>query len=299
MSDPSAIDFTLPAFTQALAAPDASAQRKLQIYLGAPVWNWPEWAGTVYPVGSPARDHLKHYSRKFNTVELNSTFYGIPEVQTIRKWAESVAPGFKFAPKWPQMISHSGALGTIQKAVLFFSDRLLEFGETLGLSFLQLPQGFSFSELKSLERFLDFVPEQVPLSVEFRHPSWFENHQLKPQASQLLHSRRVSIVITDTAGRRDAVHLSVSGPSALIRFLGNELHSTDFDRVDAWIDRLQAGFAETLQSLYLIVHQPGTTHVPELVGYIARALNTKYKTLLDEIEISTPGPAAKDQLELW
>ena len=79
-------------------------------YLGCPVWACPAWVGKVFRAGAARREWLHAYSQCFNTVEGNSTFYAIPTVETAQRWAEETVPGFRFALKFPQAISHERQL---------------------------------------------------------------------------------------------------------------------------------------------------------------------------------------------
>jgi uncharacterized protein YecE (DUF72 family) len=75
-------------------------------YLGCPVWACEKWKGTLFTSSAPRASWLTEYSTVFNTVEGNSTFYALPALDTVRRWADSVPSGFRFALKFPQVISH-------------------------------------------------------------------------------------------------------------------------------------------------------------------------------------------------
>ncbi|MBW4535938.1 MAG: DUF72 domain-containing protein [Pleurocapsa minor HA4230-MV1] len=82
----------------------------MNFYLGCAVWSYKDWVGNLYPPKSQPRDFLNLYSRRFTTVEGNTTFYAIPSAQTIEKWVEQTPPGFKFCPKLHRQITHQGLL---------------------------------------------------------------------------------------------------------------------------------------------------------------------------------------------
>ena len=82
----------------------------MNFYLGCAVWSYKDWVGNLYPPKSQPRDFLNLYSRRFTTVEGNTTFYAIPSAQTIEKWVEQTPLGFKFCPKLHRQITHQGLL---------------------------------------------------------------------------------------------------------------------------------------------------------------------------------------------
>jgi uncharacterized protein YecE (DUF72 family) len=215
---------------------------------------------------------LAHYGRLFNTVELNATFYAIPSVQTVRGWARKVPAGFRFSPKVYRQLSHEGRLGQQPDLVHRFVDVIRELGDRLGPCFLQLPPGLGPEHLADLTTFLDLWPEEVELSVELRHPGWFA-HGIS--AFPLLRSRGVGTVITDSAGRRDAVHQSLTTRTALIRFQGNDLHPTDSRRISDWARRLEQWVAAGLERAFFFFHLPNETLSPDLARTFVNEINRR------------------------
>ncbi|MBC7923356.1 MAG: DUF72 domain-containing protein, partial [Ferruginibacter sp.] len=201
------IDFALPpdhAFTsRTLPGPPAGAP---QVFVGCPIWASKDWAGKVYPPGAREKEYLKHYARQFNTIELNTTHYRIPDPDTIEKWKLATAPGFRFCPKIPQVISHDRALVDAEALTQAFCLSVAGLGERLGVAFLQLPPSFGPANGPILANYLRQFPASIPLAVEFRHPDWFNQPAVWHQTLAMLRDHGVSTVITDVAGRRDALH---------------------------------------------------------------------------------------------
>ena len=81
-----------------------------RLYLGTQGWSYPSWVGSFYPPGTPSTRFLDYYATQFTTVELDTTFYAIPRVSTIAGWRETTPAGFRFAAKFPQVITHEKAL---------------------------------------------------------------------------------------------------------------------------------------------------------------------------------------------
>jgi len=124
------------------------------IRIGTQGWNYQDWVGPFYPGGTRPADYLPIYSRAFDTVEVDSTFYAIPAASTVRAWAERTPPGFRFAVKMPQEVTHESRLRDEAGATELFFDRMRELGDKLGPVLLQLPPAFEPSELPALVNYL-------------------------------------------------------------------------------------------------------------------------------------------------
>ena len=144
-----------------------------KVFVGCPIWGNKDWKGIVFPEKTPAKDYLKYYSEKFSAIELNSTFYHLPPIETLKKWREQTPSSFLFCPKIPQDISHTARF-TENTDLIVESLRVFSlFEEQLGHVFLQLPPGFERSQFSLLKKFLTLWKQELPLAIEFRHPSWF------------------------------------------------------------------------------------------------------------------------------
>lgn len=127
-----------------------------------------------------------------------------------------------------------------------------------------------------LEQFLSKFPtDEVPLAIEVRAENWFKDEHYFQLLLNLLASHDVGTVITDVAGRRDVLHLGLTTPSAMIRFVGNGLHPTDYERVDEWIDLLVDWMKQGLREIYFFSHQPDNILSPEMCIYLIEQLERK------------------------
>lgn len=160
-------------------APATPRSPRWPLSIGPPVWGCEHWGGQVYPVGTSQKDYLRWYSRTFNVVEGNSTFYGLPGPATFQKWADSTEEGFEFCLKFPRVISHDAMLENCQVDLEVFMDRLeiLAGADRLGPTFLQLGPNFGPERFGSLEKFLRSLSEDFPWAVEVRHPGWFDDDE--------------------------------------------------------------------------------------------------------------------------
>ena len=244
-----------------------------QLFIGGPVWANKEYVGKMYPANAKERDFLHHYTRQFNTIELNLTHYQIPTSGMIDKWRTEATAGFTYCPKFPQIISHERQLVATEGLTEEFVNAVLGLEEYLGMTFLQLPPSFGPEKWPVLEAYLKSLPDELDVAVEFRHPDWFKP-STGMQTLERLYGLRRHTVITDVAGRRDVLHMGLSSPVLTLRFIANEGHPTDYTRADAWVQRLKTWFGKGLQTAYLFVHGGGNNDTaPELILYWTRELN--------------------------
>lgn len=278
LPDISGIDFSLPENpadnNRVLSKSDVS--KKLEIFTGCPVWANKEWVGIWYPAHAKEKDFLKLYSQQFNTIELNTTHYRIPDEHTIQRWYEESSEGFKFCPKIFQEISHHKILdGTFQRFTDYFCHQVMGLKEKLGISFLQLPPYLSPTHTDLLIRFLEHFPlKEVPLSIEFRNEQWFQHDALADMYAYMV-EKGVHSIFTDVAGRRDVLHLRLSSDIVQLRFVGNALHPTDFQRVDQWVVLLDQWRKEGLKEIYFFAHEPDNLLSPDLANYFTSKMSEK------------------------
>ena len=241
--------------------------------VGAPVWGAKTWLGKVYPNGTGPKDFLSHYARQFNSIELNTTHYRIPDRETIERWQATTPEGLLFCPKFPQEISHHFPLSGRESLVKEFVGAVMGLGNRLGMSFLQLPPTFAPEDLGDLARFLKQLPAGFSIAVEVRHPAFFREHRLRDEYYDLMQTAGAHVVITDVAGRRDVLHLSLPTPRLMVRLIGNDLHPTDDVRISDWIARLQSWLKLGLEEVEFFIHQPGDTTAPDLIAKFIDQLN--------------------------
>ena len=280
LADISRVDFRLPKIETAWAERNARVLRAqggpkipASFHCGAPIWSQKQWVGKVYPLGTRSPDFLKLYTRQFNGIELNGTHYHIPSVEQVRAWHELAPPGFQYCPKFPQEISHAHELERCEPLTRLFCETLAGLGDRMGTSFLQLSPYFTPGKIRVLERFLKSLTPGFPVCVEFRHADWFRNGMLIDSALDVLEAHGAGTVITDTAGRRDVVHGSITGPRLLVRFVGNELDPTDYTRIDEWVLRIKEWMQAGLTEIHFFIHQPENDLAPELLSYLITQMN--------------------------
>jgi uncharacterized protein YecE (DUF72 family) len=124
-----------------------------KLHLGTIGWSYNFWKGNFYPNKMASKDFLNYYSTKFNTVEVDSTFYRIPTPQAITNWKKQTSEGFIFSLKFPQIITHIKMLKDCQRETDVFLDRAKLLGQKLGPLLLQFPPNFGTEHLPDLARF--------------------------------------------------------------------------------------------------------------------------------------------------
>ena len=146
------------------------------LYIGTSGWGYPEWHGPVYPHELKPIHRLAFYDQLFKTVELNTSFYHNPRLDSILRWAKTVSEGFRFAVKLPQRITHEKKLVDTQTDVQHFMGLIDGFGPKIGPILIQLPPSFD-ADLSIMRKFLKILPDRYRYALEVRHPSWLKDHQ--------------------------------------------------------------------------------------------------------------------------
>lgn len=280
-----------PPITQRLLEKLTPSHQPPAIYIGCSVWTDASFIGKVYPKGTPAKNFLKVYCQQFNTVELNTTFYSIPSVAKVKKWKETATPGFKFCPKVAQSISHRSKLDEQRRWLDIFIEAVLHFEESLGMTFMQLPPYFQPGNMDGLLLLLEQVPQGFSFSIELRHPAWFNDTAAQQTLFDALQEQGIGAVITDTAGRRDVLHQTLTTDCAFIRFVGNNLDQTDYARIDLWVQKLQQWIQRGLKNIYFLMHEPEKALCADLTQYMIEKLNT-----LEGLRITPPSLAQQATL---
>ena len=142
--------------------------------VGTSGYSYKEWKGNFYPADMPASGMLAYYASRFDTVEINNTFYRMPEEKTLAKWAGDVPPTFTFVLKAPQRITHQKRLSGAEDEVRHFFAIAGVLGEKLGPVLFQLPP-YARKDAEKLQSFVNILPRRLRVAFEFRHESWFDD----------------------------------------------------------------------------------------------------------------------------
>jgi len=246
---------------------------KPTFHIGCPIWTCEAWKGKIYPEVLPASRYFKYYARQFNSIELNSSYYAMPEQKTIKKWLKNSPDDFKFCPKVHQYISHSNMLKNVEIWIERFAEMCGHFGDKLGTPFLQLHPIFSPQHIARLSNFLKIWPEDLPLAIELRNEAWYSSPETFERVGDLLEEFRCTFVMTDTAGAQYALHQRLTTKEIFVRFVANDLHFSDYARIDKWVARMVKWYDMGLENTWFFIHQPDEVNCPELAQYLIEKIN--------------------------
>jgi uncharacterized protein YecE (DUF72 family) len=171
----------------------------MRVYIGTSGYNYPEWRGTFYPEGFPAKKMFAYYSERFRTVEINYTFYRMPTVKTMEGWRAQAPEGFSYVLKAPRRITHDKRLKDCADALRMFCDAARALGPHLGPLLFQLPPHFK-ADGGRLTEFLTLLPDDMRAAFEFRHSTW-----LTEDTYARLRDRGAALCIADSEDRHTPV----------------------------------------------------------------------------------------------
>jgi uncharacterized protein YecE (DUF72 family) len=182
------------------------------IRIGCSGWSYRHWRGDFYPEGLPVKHWFEHYARHFDTVEINASFYRLPEASVFAKWRDQAPPGFCYAVKAPRFITHMKKLKDCKQSLAEFLDRARHLGPALGPILYQLPPRWR-CDRERLAGFLALLPPDLAHVFEFREPSWLE-----PDVLAMLDVAGAGFCVHDMPGL--CTQRAATGGAAYVRFHG-------------------------------------------------------------------------------
>ena len=201
----------------------------MRVLAGTSGYSYPAWKGSFDPEGLPSSRMLAAYADRLPTVEINATFYRMPQAKTLASWRSQVPPAFVFALKGPQRITHVKRLAGAAEDVSFFQSVAAELGPALGPVLWQLPPTLR-KDLPRLREFLSLLPRGGRAAFEFRHESWDDDG-----VRAALGEAGAALCIADDEERS-------TPPAATARFGYLRLRRPDYD------DAALARWARTVQA---------------------------------------------------
>lgn len=270
VTNPELIDFTLPPDHSASKGVLKKGTKPMETYVGCAKWNKGDLKG-FYPKGT--KDELEYYASQFNSIELNATFYNNYPPEQIKKWCVKTPEGFRFFPKITNYVSHIKRLNDVTAPVLEFVESARAFEDRLGMVFLQVHDNFKPSNMDRLNNFVMNWSADIPLAIELRNTEWFQNQEVADEVYQLFEENNVTNILTDTAGRRDLLHMRFTTPVAFIRYVGAN-HASDYPRLDDWLDRIAIWKGQGLEKLYFFIHQNIEKESPLLPNILSKSLTS-------------------------
>ncbi len=162
------------------------------LHIGTMGWSYDFWKGSFYPEDCTSKEFLTYYSKQFNTVEVDNTFYRIPSVQAVKDWKKQSSDNFLFSLKFPQKITHIKMLENAEEDTRVFLDHVSLLDEKLGILLLQFPPMFRQQHFLNLKNYLDFLPQTYRYALEVRN-----NSLLTDKVYALLRDHNVALVWVD------------------------------------------------------------------------------------------------------
>lgn len=188
-------------------------QRVKKIHIGTSGWHYSHWKGSFYPERLAAGRMLRFYGGQFHTVEINNSFYHLPEAVTVERWLEDSPPGFLFSVKASRYITHMKKLKEPHDTLPPLLERFKPLGAKQGPILFQLPPKWRFNA-KRFETFVAGLPRRYRYTFEFRDPSWFN-----PRAYELLEQQGIALCLYELAGfcspqriTSDFIYIRLHGP---------------------------------------------------------------------------------------
>ncbi len=208
----------------------------MSVSIGTSGWSYDHWDGVLYPPGTPARDRLAHYVRRFDTVELNASFYRWPRTATFASWRRRLPPGFGLSVKAPRGLTHAKKLYAPDVWVERMTSCWHELGDRRAVLLAQLHPAHERDDAR-LDYFLSLLPEWMRVAVEFRHPSWHVEDVFR-----LLERRGAAYCVM--SGAQLPCVLRATAPFVYVRMHGPDrqhLYAGSYPESDLrwWADRIR------------------------------------------------------------
>ena len=203
----------------------------MQIYVGCSGWSYSSWKGPFYPIDLDNSEWLNYYSHVFDFVEIDSSFYRIPTVFTVKNWLKKTPDNFRFTAKFPKVITHDKRLKNVENELEIFFSQIDPLQEKTSALLIQLPPSLGIVE--GLEALREVVPEldnRFRYAVEVRNNSWFQD-----LAYSFFANNNICMVWSQLAGLRTPPVITTD--FLYVRFIGDRrIGEEDFGRIQ--IDRI-------------------------------------------------------------
>jgi uncharacterized protein YecE (DUF72 family) len=225
--------------------------------IGTSGWSYRHWRGPFYPSDlAKGGNQLLFYAERFDTVEVNGTFYRLIEVDTFRRWRAATPEGFVFACKGSRYLTHMKRLKDAGRGVARFFERVEALGDKLGPIVFQLPARFKPDRAR-LAGFLEALPADHRYAFEFRDPAWFE-----PGILEALAERGAALCLYEFAGQQaplevtaDFVYIRLHGPDGAYR--GSYADAT----LRTWAKRIR-GWSKAGRDVYCYFDNDDSGYAP-------------------------------------
>jgi uncharacterized protein YecE (DUF72 family) len=232
-------------------------KRRAKIFIGTSGWHYKHWRGPFYPEKLPPSKMLEFYAQHFHTVELNNTFYRLPQPNGLHNWRSSTPRDFCFAMKGSRFLTHMKKLKDPATAIERFFERADLLKEKLGPIVFQLPPHWEVDG-ERLDAFLKVLPRGHRYAFELRNPTWHS-----AEIYSILRRHRAAFCIFEIAGFRsgfeitaDFTYVRLHGPDGA--YQGSYSH----DALQGWADRIRE-WEEKLRAIYIYFDNDQAGYAPK------------------------------------
>ena len=223
------------------------------LIVGTSGYSYKEWKGSFYPEKIAAKDMLSYYASRLPAVEINNTFYRLPQQTMVESWKTQVPDTFRFSVKAPQRITHFKRLKDAEEVTKYFLETISALEDRLGVILFQLPPNMK-KDLERLENFLQHLTADTPAAFEFRHPTWFDDDVLAVLRS---HNRALCISDTDDL---PASHIDKTADWGYLRLRRVNYCETD---LSDWLKRVRE---QNWKTTYVFFKHEDEGTGPKLAG---------------------------------
>jgi uncharacterized protein YecE (DUF72 family) len=211
------------------------------LHLGTLGWSYSFWKDKFYPAKTPSSRFLAYYASRYDTVEVDNTFYRIPTAQTVTNWKNQTPQNFTFSLKFPSLITHIKMLKNCERETNLFLERTSLLGEKLGPLLLQFPPNFGVDHLSDLSAFLQKLPGQNRYVVEIRDKAW-----LQSDFYALLKANRAALAWVDSPSMpqigevtSDFLYVRWEGDRKKVNGMLGKIETDTAASLRAWADKLK------------------------------------------------------------
>jgi uncharacterized protein YecE (DUF72 family) len=211
------------------------------LHLGTIGWSYNFWKGNFYPNKTASRDFLSYYATKFDTVEVDSTFYRIPTEQAITNWKNQTPKNFLFSLKFPSIITHIKMLKDCERETNIFLERTRLLGEKLGPLLLQFSPTFGINHLRDLDDFLRKLPKTNRYVVEVRDEAF-----LNEEFYLVLRANNVALAWVDSPNMpqieevtTDFLYVRWEGDRSKVKGTLGKIEVDIKENLHKWVDKLK------------------------------------------------------------
>ena len=232
-----------------------------RFWVGTSGYNYPEWRGSFYPEKLPAAKMLPFYAAAFTTVEINYTFYRVPNEKILAAWSRETPEGFKLTLKAPKRITHIAKLRDCADLLQYFVRTSATLGPKLGAILFQLPPYFR-KDLAVLDEFLALLPAGLCAAFEFRHASWME-----PEVFARLRARNLALCVADS--EKFSTPLEITASYGYFRLRDEGYTAEDLSR---WAGSIRAS-ASACDDVYVYFKHEEAGKGPQFARLLLEALS--------------------------